>query len=128
MRALPSIASLSLLMFAAAACTVETRTIGEAPTKDAGEPAPLPGKTASKDGGTSQPPMNGPTTCRGAAECLGECDDGDDACQDPCLASLPPAEMAELEALAICIQNSDCADMECLQETCASEFAECAGQ
>jgi hypothetical protein len=138
MRFFVTVASLSALSTAVLACTVETKTTGPAASNDAGvtgsgdggssKPAPLPGSGTKKDAGagTSDPPADAPKTCRAAAECLGDCAENDEKCQDACLASLPDAEMQELGDLAVCIQNSDCQDQACVEETCAAEFAACA--
>ncbi len=121
-------ASLATTSIVLAACTVEHTT--SAPAADAGapkadgaaKPLPLPG--AGKDAGTSKPGTS--KTCRTAALCLGDCNDGDDTCQDACLANLPDAELQELGDVATCIQNSGCADDDCIQQVCAAEIAACA--
>lgn len=137
MRFYVIVASLSALATSVLACTVETKTTGPTASNDAGvtgsgdggaKTAPLPGSGTKKDAGTSTTPPAGdaPKTCRAAAECLGECAENDEKCQDACLAALPDAEMQELGELAVCIQNSQCQDQACVEDTCATEFAACA--
>lgn len=137
MRLFVTIASLSVLPLAGLACTVETKSSTPAASNDGGvtgsgdggsKTAPLPGSGAKKDAGTSSTPASNdaPKTCRAAAECLGECAEDDEKCQDACLASLPDGEMQELGDLAVCIQNSGCQDQTCVEDTCAAEFAACA--
>ena len=88
--------------------------------------APIKSPSTSKDAGTSTPkPPAGsaPTTCKGAVECLGECET-DDAC-DACYGGLPDAELGELQDISLCIADSGCTTDECVAEVCADVINTC---
>jgi hypothetical protein len=122
-----------------AACTTEVKSTdfrtadsGVTPSGDGGTKtgSPIKAPSTTKDAGTSDPkppPSTAPTTCKTAVECLGECPDGDDACSEACYASLPAAEMTELEELATCIADSGCETDECLADVCATPINVCLG-
>lgn len=95
-----------------------------------GTPAKSPSTSKDAGTGTNDPdptPGGGPTTCKVAVECLGECAEDDEACAEACYASLPAAELGELEDVATCIANSNCETDECLAEVCAEPINACLG-
>jgi hypothetical protein len=137
MRLIVSVLSASFVAAALIACTTETIYVPAQPSSadggassDAGT-RPLPSSGGAKDAGSkpkpdTQPPTaTKPTTCRTAAQCIGDCDGQDDSCTDKCFGALPDDELAELHAVSLCIGNSGCADDACVQETCAAEIETC---
>jgi hypothetical protein len=80
-----------------------------------------------KDAGTTAPkpaPESAPTTCKGAVECLADCD-GDAACEDGCYGGMSDAELTELQNISLCIADSGCTTDECVVEVCADPINVC---
>ena len=92
---------------------------------------PIKSPSTSKDAGTSTPnpnpkppPSSAPTTCKGAVECLAECD-GDGTCEDGCYGGMSDDELKELQNISLCIADSGCTTDECVLEVCADVINTC---
>lgn len=139
------VVSVSALVFSLAtfACSSSTTapqgaTTGN-PSSDGGTKKPVKiGAGASSSGGARPPTkeadaggvMPDPTpglvpTCKGAALCVNDCPDADDACFQACMKGMPDNELAKFEAVGVCINTSGCETDDCIQETCAAEIKAC---
>ena len=106
-----------------------TRVAGDGGTKS----SPIKSGTSSKDGGvskdsgttTTEPePTSAPETCKGAVECLAECD-GDATCEDGCYGGMSDSELKELQDISLCIADSGCTTDECVVSVCADVINVC---
>lgn len=146
MRSIVVVSAVSLsALFALAACT------GGGGSNGSGTSTALP----AADGGSTKKPLKLPVTekpkpvetpadddddvmpdptpglvptCKGAALCVGECPDGDDACYEACMKDMPDVEWIKFEALGNCVNNSGCETDECLQDMCSFEIHNCLGE
>ena len=88
-----------------------------------------PSKDAGADTGVMPDPTPGLVpTCKGAALCIGECPEGDDACFEACMKDMPDDELAKLVELAGCVDKSGCEDDVCFEATCGDALRACLGE
>jgi hypothetical protein len=143
-----SVLILSIAAFACSSSTNGTGTQQAASSSDGGtttkKPVKIGGGTSSS-GGTKTPAkeadaggvMPDPTpgllpTCKGAALCVNDCPDNDEACFAACMKGMPADEAAKFEAVGVCINNSGCETEAqpdvCVQEVCGAEINACLGE
>jgi hypothetical protein len=81
------------------------------------------GSSSSVDGGATAPSEK--LTCAGVIVCATNCPDGDNACQDACLARGSSTAKPSAQAFADCISKNNCADEACVRSKCGPELDAC---
>lgn len=137
--------SLSLTAVGLTACTSTTHGTAPATNQDAGASSEGTTKKPSKLGAavTGAKPdtkadagsdvMPDPTPglvppCKGAALCVSDCPDNDEACFEGCMKGMPDDELAKFVAVGECINQSACDTDDCIQQACAAEIKACIGE
>lgn len=83
------------------------------------------GTTQSSDGGSGTAASSEKLTCAGVIVCATDCPDGDDACQDACLARGTSTAQQTAQTFATCINDNKCADEPCVRSKCGTELDAC---
>jgi len=136
MRFFAVVLSFATLTFACSSSPTQGTGAQAASSSDGGTTTtkkPIKVGNATKDAGKDSDVMPDPTpglvpTCKGAALCVGDCADNDEACFAACMKGMPDDEFAKFEAVGTCINNSGCETDECVQESCATEIQACIGE
>lgn len=81
-----------------------------------------PGGTGTSGGGTAS---GSALTCTGILECASKCADGDQPCEDACVAKGSPDAKAAVEDIVTCSTQNSCADEACFKANCSKELAAC---
>ncbi len=68
---------------------------------------------------------NGELTCTGVFDCFNGCQDEDQACVQSCANQGSEQARAQVDAIALCMQNNQCSDNECVERQCATELTAC---
>jgi hypothetical protein len=68
---------------------------------------------------------NGELTCTGIFDCFNGCVDDDQACVESCTNEGSEQARAQVDAIAICMQDNQCAHNACVETSCASALNAC---
>jgi hypothetical protein len=67
-------------------------------------------------------------TCKEILACAADCADGDQACEDACIAQGSPGGKGAIDAISACFDKNGCTDVACVQSKCSSEIQACLQQ
>lgn len=68
---------------------------------------------------------NGELTCTGIFDCFNGCADDDQPCVQSCTNQGSEQARRQVDAIAMCMQNNQCADNACVESECAPELEAC---